>query len=52
MTRQSSPKGPGLDEPVLFERGSPGRRGYTLPALEEREHAAGSLASQAYLVTP
>jgi glycine dehydrogenase subunit 2 len=46
VTQQSSPKGPGLDEPVLFERGSPGRRGYTLPALEEREHAAGSLAPE------
>ena len=46
MTRPAAPRGFGLDEPVLFERGSPGRRGYTLPALEERERAAGSVPPQ------
>jgi glycine dehydrogenase subunit 2 len=46
VTRPLAPRGPGLDEPVLFERGSPGRSGYTLPALEERERAAGSLTPE------
>ncbi len=32
-----------LDEPPLFERGSPGRRGYTLPAMTAEEEAAGSV---------
>jgi glycine dehydrogenase subunit 2 len=35
-----------LDEPVLFERGSPGRRGYTLRPLAEAERSAGSLAPE------
>ncbi len=46
MTDPPTPRGPGLDEPVLFERGSPGRRGYTLRPLTESERAAGSLAPE------
>jgi glycine dehydrogenase subunit 2 len=36
-------RGFSLDEPVLFERGSSGRRGYTLPPLADRERAAETL---------
>jgi glycine dehydrogenase subunit 2 len=32
-----------LDEPTLFERGSSGRRGYTLPSLDAHEEGAESL---------
>ena len=43
MSRADESRGLSLDEPLLFERGSPGRRGYTLPALEESERQAESL---------
>jgi glycine dehydrogenase subunit 2 len=43
VSRADESRGLSLDEPLLFERGSPGRRGYTLPALEERERQAESL---------
>jgi len=33
----------GLDEPLLFERGSPGRRGTSLPPLDDAARDAGTL---------
>jgi len=39
-------RGFSLDEPVLFERGSTGRRGYTLPPLAERERNAETLPAE------
>ena len=46
MIDPRAPRGPGLDEPVLFERGSPGRRGYTLRPLAESERSAGSVEAE------
>ncbi|MGH7819567.1 MAG: aminotransferase class V-fold PLP-dependent enzyme, partial [Candidatus Binatia bacterium] len=37
---------PGLDEPLLFERGSTGRRGMTLAPLEPAEREAGSVPEE------
>ncbi|MGH7899422.1 MAG: aminomethyl-transferring glycine dehydrogenase subunit GcvPB, partial [Candidatus Binatia bacterium] len=39
-------RGISLDEPVLFERGSAGRRGYTLPELSEQERSVESLPAE------
>jgi glycine dehydrogenase subunit 2 len=44
--RASDHPRPGFDEPLLFERGAPGRRGYDLPPLSERERRAGTVPSE------
>jgi len=46
LSRAEESRGLSLDEPLLFERGSPGRRGYTLPALDDRERDAQSLPAE------
>jgi glycine dehydrogenase subunit 2 len=46
MSRADESRGLSLDEPLLFERGSPGRRGYTLAPMEERERDAESLPAE------
>ena len=43
MSPPEESRGLSLDEPLLFERGSDGRRGYTLPSLAERERDAESV---------
>jgi glycine cleavage system P protein (glycine dehydrogenase) subunit 2 len=46
MNRADETRGISLDEPTIFERGSSGRRGYTLPLLDEREGEAESLPAE------
>ena len=46
MSRTEETRGMSLDEPTLFERGSSGRRGYTLPPLDERERGGDTLAPE------
>jgi glycine dehydrogenase subunit 2 len=46
MSGADESRGLSLDELPLFERGSGGRRGYTLPLLAERERDAESLPAE------
>jgi glycine dehydrogenase subunit 2 len=46
MSAAEESRGLSLDEPLLFERGSSGRRGYTLPPLAEREQGAESVPAE------
>jgi glycine cleavage system P protein (glycine dehydrogenase) subunit 2 len=46
MSPADESRGLSLDEPLLFERGSDGRRGYTLPSLAERERDAASVPAE------
>jgi len=43
MTNANETRGFTLDEPLLFERGSRGRRGYTLPLLDAEEQGGETL---------
>jgi glycine dehydrogenase subunit 2 len=43
---EAAERGIALDEPLLFERGSPGRRGLELAPLSEAEAAAGTVPAE------